>query len=142
GRERARRLLLRMVKIGRGTPDTRQTLSREEALRVQLGVDDDGVLSAAEAEGLILRLSGSKDPGAAPDAPPPPRLLVIHDEERVDLVHEALLHRWQTLREWIAEDRKMLERRDDLEATAQVWEATGYRPDGLPQGGLLAYYQG
>jgi serine/threonine protein kinase/tetratricopeptide (TPR) repeat protein len=150
GRERARRLLLSLVKIGRGSPDTRQALSREAALHVLAG-DGAGVAAAAhrpavEAEALLLRLSGGKDPLAPEDAPPPPRLLVIYGDEggegRVDLVHEALLKGWQTLRRWIDEDRKMLERRDDLEATAQVWEATGYRQDGLPHGGLLAYYQG
>ena len=42
----------------------------------------------------------------------------------------------------IAEGRKALERRDDLEAAAQAWVAAGSSADGLPRGAQLAYLRG
>ncbi|XXS76909.1 AAA family ATPase [Sorangium sp. So ce131] len=134
GRERARRLLLRLVKIGRGAEDTRQTASRAEVLEAAGGDED--------AERLLLRLSGGREPGAADGAEASVRLVVVsrrEGEDRVDLVHEALLKRWATLRDWIEASRKALERRDDLEAAAKVWEAAGGHEDGLPGGAQLAY---
>lgn len=135
GSERARRLLLRLVKIGRGAEDTRQTASRAEVLEAA-GSDE-------YAEHLLLRLSGGREPGTADGgAGASVRLVVVSrrdGEDRVDLVHEALLKRWATLRHWIEASRKALERRDDLEAAAKVWEAAGGHEDGLPGGAQLAY---
>jgi tetratricopeptide (TPR) repeat protein len=138
GRERARKMLLRLVKIGRGAGDTRQTVSREDVIKAGGG--------GREAEEALARLSGGRDPDrpeAAAEAPA--RLVVVGGDEghaRVDLVHDALLKQWETLRGWIQESRKALERRDDLESAAQSWEAAGKPEDGLPGGVQLAYLRG
>jgi tetratricopeptide (TPR) repeat protein len=138
GKARAKRLLLRLVKIGRGTENTRRTASREEAI--------EAAGWGTEAERVLGRLSGERDPDKPEGAAAEPRLLVVSqdeaDEGRVDLVHEALLRQWATLRRWIDEGRKALERRDDLEAAAQVWDARGASLDELPGGSLLAYLRG
>ena len=42
----------------------------------------------------------------------------------------------------VEENRKGLERRDDLEAVALSWEAAGKPEDGLPGVGQVAYYKG
>jgi tetratricopeptide (TPR) repeat protein len=60
-------------------------------------------------------------------------------EDRVDLVHEALLRRWATFRDWIEASRKAMEREEDLEAAAKGWEAAGAHEDGLPGPAQLAY---
>jgi len=130
-RDRARKLLLSLVRIGRGSEDTRRTVSRDEALAA-VGGD-------AEAERILARLSGGRDPNAPADAPSPPRLVVAADD-RVEIAHEALIRTWQTFRVWVDEHRKALECRDDVEAAAQSWDAAGRPGDGLPQGAQLAYY--
>jgi hypothetical protein len=130
GRERARRMLLKLVKSGRGTGDGRQTASRSEVVEAG-GAGEDG-------ERALLGLSGG---GGTEREEPKLRLLVVSGE-RVDLVHEALIRRWKTLQGWIEESRKELERRDDLEAAAIAWEAAGEPADGLPGAGQSAYFKG
>jgi tetratricopeptide (TPR) repeat protein len=135
GQARAKRLLLRLVRVERGVEDTRTTASWEEAIKAAGG--------GTEAERVLGRLSGQRDRDKPEGAQAEARLLVVGrgeaDEGRVDLVHEALLRRWKTLRVWIEEGRKGLELQAKLKAAVQLWEAAGSQPDDLPSGGQLAY---
>ena len=136
-RARAKRLLLRLVTIGRGVEPTRQAVSRGEALSAAGG--------GPESERVLSRLSGGRagdDTGSSDAAA---RLVVVVGEpgkERVDLVHEALIQRWDTLRAWIKEARDALELRDDVEEAARIWEASGAAQDALPRGTLLGRFKG
>jgi hypothetical protein len=134
GRRRARRALLSLVRIGRGVEDTRRPRSLQEVLAAAGG--------DAEAERVLLRLSGGRDPQAPGwQARAPVRLLVI-DGEKVELIHEALLRHVQALRAWVEEDRRLLERREDLEAAASSWQAMGCPREGLVEGAALGFYEG
>jgi WD40 repeat protein len=113
-----RRLLLALVKVGRGTRDVRRALTFAEAVAMAGG---------EIGHGILTRLSGGRAPQMPVGAPAPPRLLTV-GTERVDLVHEALLEQWRTLRNWLEESRQVLERQDDLEAAARLWKATGALP--------------
>jgi len=135
GKECARKMLLRLVKIGRGTSDSRRPTPRAEVLHAGGG----GPL----ANDVLDRLAGSHYRAAR--GREPARLVVVGAEEgieRVDLVHEALLRQWQTLADWIEEHRKALEKRDDLEHQAQAWVAAGRSDSGLATGAQLAYLRG
>jgi WD40 repeat protein len=115
-RMRARTLLLRMVDLDEGRI-VRRTLTRAEAL----------ALAGERGERLLELLSG----GAGP------RLLVVRSEENevlVDLVHEALLREWDTLRGWIAADQAQLARDEALARRAAAWVAQGRPRRGLPRG--------
>ncbi len=84
GRAGARRLLLRLVKIGRGCEDNPQTAQRETALLAAGG--------GSAAEHVLARLSGGRDVGRAGTSDMPGRLVVVSGDakrERVDLVHET-----------------------------------------------------
>lgn len=133
GIERARAVLVRLVKTGHGSEDTRQSAPRAEALAAAGGGE--------EAERILARLSGGRDPEKPPSAEGAvPRLVVVSHEaagDRVDLVHEALIQKWGTLKRWIAEERSFLELRDDIEDAARVWRANGASEDSLPAGGML-----
>lgn len=137
GLERARRLLLRLVRI-RGGEATRQTATRAEVLTAAGGGE--------QAERVLTRLSGGRDP-SRPEGVVGVRLVTVsgQDEEsgedQVDLVHETLLSEWERLRTWVEEHRKVLECRDDLEAAVQGWNAAGSPKEGLPGGAQLAYYR-
>ncbi len=138
GRRRAKWLLLELVQIGRGVPDTRRPRSREEALTAAEG----GQL----AETVLLRLSGMRTSSKLEEAQGL-RLITLSGEEepsrqRVELVHETLLHRVPSLVRWINEERMLLELHEDLEVAAHVWEQAKCPTEGLPTGTLLAYYRG
>lgn len=140
GRERAKWLLLDLVQVGRGAPDTRRARTRAEVLAAAGG--------DAKAEEVLARLAAVPvSPGAGAPADPL-RLVVISGAaedpaaQRVDLVHETLLQKVPLLVAWIREERALLERRADLEEAAQKWERLGRPADGLPSGSLLDHYRG
>ncbi|AYC44080.1 hypothetical protein [Streptomyces griseorubiginosus] len=93
----ARRLLLRMVEPGQGTPDTRRPLSRAESQE----------WACPHVPVVVERLARA-------------RLLTV-DEEAVQLAHEALITSWPRLRGWIEESREQLRHHRRLTEAARVW---------------------
>jgi tetratricopeptide (TPR) repeat protein len=133
GKQRARRLLLALVTSQRGKV-SRRPLMRAEALQAAGG--------DTLAERVLTCLSGGRGPTEPDTAPAPVRLIVVTQSEgqdRVDLIHEALLLRWATFSRWIEEERQALDRREDLESAARTWQRAGSHGDDLPMGGKLAY---
>jgi WD40 repeat protein/DNA-binding SARP family transcriptional activator/ABC-type Fe3+/spermidine/putrescine transport system ATPase subunit len=112
--EVARRMFLRLVAGGDGDPFTRRRVSRSE-----FDADEDERVQRVLAA-LVER-----------------RLLVV-DDGTVELVHEALLERWQRLVDWLGEDvqGRLLHRRLTLAATE--WDAAGRDPSTLYRGARLA----
>ena len=92
---------------------TRQVLKLTE-LRQLLG-------GGGRADAVIDRLTSA-------------RLVVIAEEaggdERVEIIHEALLSAWPRLVEWRKEDAEGARMRDQLRTAARQWDARG-RPKGL-----------
>ncbi|MDG5808591.1 hypothetical protein P9869_39295 [Streptomyces ossamyceticus] len=94
----ARRLLLRLVAPGEGTPDTRRPVERGE-------LEAPDRQETAEVMEALARA----------------RLLTL-DGETVDLAHEALLTAWPRLRSWIEQDRERLRAHRALTEAARAWE--------------------
>lgn len=140
GRERAKWLILDLVQVGRGAPDTRRPRTRGEVLAAAGG--------DAKAEEVLARLSGMPLSSSTDLTTEPLRLVVISGDaeeparQRVDLVHETLLQRVPTIVSWIDAERALLERHADLEVAAHAWEQAGCPVDGLPSGSLLDHYRG
>ncbi|MDO0934774.1 hypothetical protein QQY66_24970 [Streptomyces sp. DG2A-72] len=109
----ARRLLLRMVEPGQGTPDTRRPLSRAE--REEWACPD--------VPAVVERLARA-------------RLLTV-DEDAVQLAHEALITSWPRLRGWIEEDRERLRHHRRLTEAARVWLEHERDPGALYRGTRL-----
>ncbi|MEU6097843.1 hypothetical protein [Streptomyces sp. NPDC047079] len=109
----ARRLLLRLVAPGEGTPDTRRPADREE-----------------------LEASGRQETAEALEALAQARLLTL-DGDTVELAHEALLTAWPRLRAWIDEDREHLRSHRKLTEAARTWEELGRDPGALYRGSRL-----
>ncbi|MFF4257715.1 hypothetical protein ACFY1L_41660 [Streptomyces sp. NPDC001663] len=109
----ARRLLLRMIEPGRGTPDTRRPLTRAE-LREWA---DPGVPVVVE------RLARAR--------------LLTADEEGVHLAHEALITCWPRLQGWIEQDRERLRRHRALTEAARTWLEHDRDPGTLYRGTRL-----
>jgi formylglycine-generating enzyme required for sulfatase activity len=106
-RSKAWMLLTSLVRCGRGLPDTCRMVTRDWGLGL-LGKDEAGKrlleqLTADGATSALLRLipSGKDDGGPY-----------------LQLVHDALLLYWPALQEHLREDRKLLERWDEVEAAA------------------------
>jgi tetratricopeptide (TPR) repeat protein len=85
--------------------------------------------------------------GTAPEETQGLRLVMLSGGEkpshqRVELVHETLLHKVPSLVIWIEQERALLERQEGLEAAARVWQQAGHPSKGLPTGTLLTHYRG
>lgn len=110
-----RRLLVRLVHIADGTGPTRRRVSRTALLE---GQDDTGRAAAALDAFVRARL-------------------VTADSETVEITHEALLHAWPRLREWIHADRAGLLVHQQLAQAADEWEREGRDPSVLYRGTRL-----
>ncbi|HEX8826204.1 MAG TPA: protein kinase [Archangium sp.] len=124
GHERAKKILLDLVQVSRGMPPLRRSRTRQEVLAAAGG--------DALAEEVLLRLESL-------------RLIMVSGEpepsgQRVDLIHETLLHQVPSLVQWIEHERTVLERLSDLEAAAHSWEQSRCSTKDLPTGTLLAHY--
>ena len=108
----ARRLLLRLVHPGDGTPDTRR-------LAPWSSLGDDPVTAhvvSTFADGRLLTV----------------------DQRGVELAHEALIRTWGRMASWLDESRDELRTRDRIEAAAREWERQDHDPGLLYRGTPLA----
>jgi hypothetical protein len=120
----ARRLLVRLASVR----DDPAGESHRRVLLAQLGPGPGEDEAFAEA---LARL------GAA-------RLVVLGErtgprgkQATAELVHDALLHRWQRLREWVREDRARVVELAKLEAWVSEWQEHGALLDDLRLGYAL-----
>ncbi|MCI5149415.1 MAG: hypothetical protein D3916_08510, partial [Candidatus Electrothrix sp. MAN1_4] len=111
-REQLRHIFLKLVRPGQGTEDTRQVASLEQI--------------RAEDRDLVTRLADK-------------RLIVTGrdeecGEETIEVVHEALIRRWRTLRKWVDEEREFLVWQEKLRVLLGQWEESGKDEGALLRG--------
>jgi hypothetical protein len=111
--EQVRQIFLHLVRPGQGTEDTRQVAALEQF--------------SPEQRGLIKQLADK-------------RLIVTGDTEnqRVEVVHEALIKHWQKLRGWVNEEREFLVWREKLRVLLKQWQESGHDEGALLRGLPLA----
>ncbi|SDG80939.1 WD40 repeat [Lentzea fradiae] len=114
-RAAARQLLLRLVRVGDDTQDTRRRSSRHSLLEASTN------LAATERALEVLTRA---------------RLITL-DAAAVEITHEALLHAWPRLRGWIDEDRAGNLARQRLEEDAAAWSTQGRDSSLLYRGARL-----
>ena len=106
-REIAQRVFVQLVQPGVGTEDTRRV-----AIRAEIG----------EANWALTQYLADR------------RLVVTGldtvGRETVEVVHEALIQRWERLRGWIEDDRTFRTWQESLRVAIHQWENTG-RDDGV-----------
>jgi KaiC/GvpD/RAD55 family RecA-like ATPase len=105
----ARRLLMRLVRLGSGPDDTRRPAPMP---------------SADDAEGRVAQQLVTA------------RLLVFSraegsDRQILEVAHEALIRGWDRLRQWLDADRELLRTRERVAAAASQWLADGRAEDRL-----------
>ncbi|MFB9207603.1 AAA family ATPase [Nonomuraea spiralis] len=110
GRQIARRLLTRLVRIGAGAGqdviDTAQPIPLDE-LRPAPGTPEREAFQQVLDRFIAARL-------------------ITVDAHTARIAHEALIHSWPRLREWLATDRAALFRRQQLDQHAREWAAHGH----------------
>ncbi|WP_434451073.1 nSTAND1 domain-containing NTPase [Lentzea sp. E54] len=114
-RAAARQLLLRLVRVGDDTQDTRRRSSRHSLLEASTN------LSATERALEVLTHAR----------------LITMDAGSVEITHEALLHAWPRLRSWIDEDRAGNLTRQRLEEDATAWAESEHDSSLLYRGARL-----
>ncbi|MGI9334011.1 MAG: protein kinase domain-containing protein [Gammaproteobacteria bacterium] len=110
-RDATRRLFLRLVTPGEGTPDMRRAVSRSE-------IDNDPDPQVMQR--VVQSLTEA-------------RLLTV-DDTSVQIAHEALLRTWPRLRDWIEGSRDDLRMRQRISRAAGEWDTQGRDPDLLYRG--------
>ncbi|WP_449339684.1 nSTAND1 domain-containing NTPase [Streptomyces chartreusis] len=119
-RTAARLLLLRLVRLGEDTQTTRRRGTRR-----QLAAESTNPGKTEESLEALVRAR-----------------LVTLDAETVEITHEALLHAWPRLRDWIDEDRQGNLLRQRLEEDGQAWEASNRDSSLLYRGSRLEQARG
>jgi basic membrane lipoprotein Med (substrate-binding protein (PBP1-ABC) superfamily)/DNA-binding SARP family transcriptional activator len=121
GQRTATQVFLRLVRLGRGTADSRRRLTLTELTEVSA---DAVVLSdVLTTFGRHRLLTFDHDPDSG--------------EATVELAHEALLTEWERLAGWIDRYRSALRRRDALATAVDEWELAGRDADYLLTGRRL-----
>ncbi|GAB2580977.1 hypothetical protein GCM10027168_12070 [Streptomyces capparidis] len=115
GQQVARLLMLRLVHVGEGTQDTRRRIGRT---RLFHGLPDPDIAAT-----VLEALARAR--------------LVTLQADTVEITHEALLHAWPRLREWIDTERSALHIHQQLAHAADAWERAGRDPARLYRGARL-----
>ncbi|MGH2414732.1 MAG: WD40 repeat domain-containing protein, partial [Microcystaceae cyanobacterium] len=118
-KERAQRIFLQLVRPGEGTEDTRRL-----ATRVEVGDDNWDVVRRLADDRLVV--TGRDE---------------VTGEETVEIIHEALIQEWGTLREWMNANRQFRTWQERLKGAMREWETSNHDSGALLRGGPLAVAQ-
>jgi len=114
------------------------TLAREQRNLVREAfrhlITAEGTRATLSRGDLTQLLGGGDDPQAVVERLIAARLLVAQEgeagEDRIEIVHEALVSAWPRLAEWVREDAEGARSRDHLRTAARQWDERG-RPGAL-----------
>jgi len=126
--EMARQLFLRLVRVGSSSAeDTRRRLPLAEITPIGDDVDPLAMERVIDVFDAGRLLTFDNDPATRQ-----PVLVVAHD---------ALIHEWGRLRDWLAASREDLLMQRRLEAAAGEWQRAGCDPSYLASGARLEQFQ-
>jgi WD40 repeat protein/DNA-binding SARP family transcriptional activator len=112
----ARNIFLRLTELGEGTQDTRRRASLAEL--IPRPEDTPAVQT------MLKKLADAR--------------LITTSQETAEVAHEALIHEWARLREWLNENREGLHLHRRLTEAAQEWEKLAREAGALYRGARLA----
>ncbi|MBD2427041.1 pentapeptide repeat-containing protein [Phormidium sp. FACHB-1136] len=118
----ARSIFLRLIKVNDDKTATRRRVPLSELVTKDQ--------NATQVKGIINQFTR---PGVW-------ILITFANEEQIEMVevaHEALIHNWTELRDWLADQWELLRKRDKIEQAAQEWESHQRCNDYLLQGKAL-----
>jgi WD40 repeat protein len=115
-KRQAERVFIQLVRPGEGTEDTRRVATRNE-----VGEENWGLVKHLADARLVV--TGWDD---------------IEKIETVEIVHEALIREWRTLRKWITTNREFRIWQERFKQDVRDWENSNQNPEALLQGTRLA----
>uniref|UniRef100_UPI0009598CD7 NACHT and WD repeat domain-containing protein n=1 Tax=Scytonema sp. HK-05 TaxID=1137095 RepID=UPI0009598CD7 len=110
--KQAQRIFLQLVRPGEGTEDTRRL-----ATRAEVGQDNWGLVSYLAGYQARLVVTGRHE-----------------QEDTVEVVHEALIREWGTLREWINANRQFRVWQERLKVALREWKNSNHDSGALLRG--------
>ena len=110
-----RQIFIQLVQPGRGTEDTRRVARRDE-----IGEDNWSLVQHLADKRLVVT---NLDAGGL---------------ETVEIIHEALIQRWERLKEWMDADRAFRTWQETLRASIHQWQTADQDEGGLLRGVPLA----
>ncbi|MDJ0899442.1 MAG: WD40 repeat domain-containing protein [Xenococcus sp. MO_188.B8] len=113
--DQVRRIFLQLVRPGEGAEDTRRI-----AMKTELGEQSWSLVKQLADARLVVTSRNSTE------------------QETVEIVHEALIHNWGELRQWMNTDRVFRAWQEQLRSAKRQWEATNQDPGSLLRGAALA----
>jgi WD40 repeat protein/energy-coupling factor transporter ATP-binding protein EcfA2 len=122
----AKRIFLELIKLGDGTPDTRKQVLKNDLINEQqtLELIEETLTQLVNARLMVtseLRVRGeTKDTVTV-----------------IDIAHEALIHHWSQLQNWINESRKAILDKQKIEADAKEWQTNQENEGYLLRAGKL-----
>ncbi len=117
--QQAQRIFIQLVRPGEGTEVTRRVAIRSEA-----GEDNWSMVTTLASARLVV--TGRDE---------------VSGEETVEVVHEALVERWERLRTWVEKDREFRIWQEVLRVMLHRWETSNKNEDALLRGVFLAEAQ-
>ena len=109
--EQARALFLRLIRVGEDTADTRRRMPWSD------------LIADADSSGMLYQFVQAR--------------LITADTHTVEITHDALLHFWPQLRQWIAADRDRRLVGQQVDDAASAWEREGRDQAALYRGARL-----
>ena len=118
-KQQAERIFIQLLRPGEGTEDTKRL-----ATRAEVGEKNWNLVKSLADKRLVV--TGWDE---------------INQTETVEIIHEALIREWGTLREWIEFNREFRIWQERLKPDVREWENKKYDPEALLQGTRLAIAQ-
>ncbi|MEG4486364.1 WD40 repeat domain-containing protein [Microcoleus sp. D2_18a_B4] len=114
-KKQAQRIFVQLVRPGEGTEDTRRV-----ATRAEVGEDNWNLVSYLAGYQARLVVTGRQE-----------------QEDTVEVVHEALIREWGTLREWMNANRQFRTWQERLKMGLREWKNNNHDSGGLLRGTSL-----
>jgi adenylylsulfate kinase-like enzyme len=111
-KKQAQRIFVQLVRPGEGTEDTRRI-----ATRAEVGEDNWNLVSYLAGYQARLVVTGRQEP-----------------EDTVEVVHEALIREWGTLREWMNANRQFRTWQERLKVALREWKNNNHDSGALLRG--------
>jgi hypothetical protein len=114
-KQQAQRIFVQLVRPGEGTEDTRRV-----ATRAEVGEENWNLVSYLAGYQARLVVTGRQE-----------------TEDTVEVVHEALIREWLTLREWMNANRQFRTWQERLKLALREWKTNNQDVGGLLRGASL-----
>lgn len=132
-----KKIMLQLVQPGKRTEDTKRIALVDDVIQFDYGQSQESSEQKIESADNIYSKNGF-EMKAFINALAGKRLIVTgtndSGKQTIELVHEALIHEWKQLREWINADREFRVWQEKIRYALEEWVSLGKKEDGLLHG--------